>query len=121
MTRQILVARDGIVVGAMGWPGGSSSPGCIAKTLVGLVYWDLPLQQAVDLPNLVARGNRFTGEASRFSPRIRDELTRRGLAVRSGSGEATGLHGVLLRDGVPGVEADRKRLGKGQLGQSRVN
>src|SRR3546814_11667813 len=58
----ILLDRDGNFVGAIGSPGGSSISAYIAKTLVGLVYWDLPLQQAVDLPNLVARGKRFNGE-----------------------------------------------------------
>src|SRR3546814_14335649 len=98
MTPAILLDRDGNFVGAIGSPGGSSIPAYIAKTLVGLVYWDLPLQQAVDLPNLVARGQRFTGEASRFSPRIRAELTRRGSEPPPGSGEDTGLHGLCLRD-----------------------
>ncbi|HEY9541334.1 MAG TPA: gamma-glutamyltransferase family protein [Luteimonas sp.] len=114
MTPAILLDRDGNFVGAIGSPGGSAIPAYIAKTLVGLVYWDLPLQQAVDLPNLVARGNRFNGEASRFSPRIRAELTRRGIEVRSGSGEDSGLHGVFLRDGVLEWAADPRREGVGR-------
>src|SRR3546814_20800145 len=97
MSHSILLVRAVNFFGATGPPGGSSIPAYIAKTLVGLVYWDLPLQQAVDLPNLVARGNRFNGEASRFSPRIRAELTRRGIEVRSGSGEDSGLHGEIGR------------------------
>src|SRR3546814_18000301 len=100
MTPAILLDRDGNFVGAIGSPGGSAIPAYIAKTLVGLVYWDLPLQQAVDLPNLVARGNRFNGEASRFSPRIRAELTRRGIEVRSDYGDDSWLPGVFRRAGV---------------------
>src|SRR3546814_14701147 len=69
MTPAILLDRDGNFVGAIGSPGGPSIPAYIAKTLVGLVYWDLPLQPAVDLPNLVARGKRVHGQASPFSPR----------------------------------------------------
>src|SRR3546814_1515201 len=51
MTPAILLDRDGNFVGAIGSPGGSSIPAYIAKTLVGLVYWALPLQLAVDPPN----------------------------------------------------------------------
>src|SRR3546814_1038226 len=81
MTPAILLDRDGNFVGSIGPPGGSSIPAYIAKTLVRLVYCDLPLPQAVDLPNLVARGKRFDGQASRFSPLFRAELTRRGIAI----------------------------------------
>jgi len=114
MTPAILLDRDGKFVGAIGSPGGSAIPAYIAKTLVGLVYWDLPLQQAVDLPNLVARGTRFSGEASRFSPPVRAELARRGVEVRSGSGEDSGLHGVFLRDGALEWAADPRREGTGR-------
>ena len=114
MTPAILLDRDGRFVGAIGSPGGSSIPAYIGKTLVGLVYWRLPLQQAVDLPNLVARGARFDGEAARFSPRIRDGLARRGIEVRAGAGEDSGLHGVFLRDGALEWAADPRREGIGR-------
>ncbi|MFC3716488.1 gamma-glutamyltransferase [Luteimonas soli] len=114
MTPAILLDRDGNFVGAIGSPGGSAIPAYIAKTLVGLVYWDLPLQQAVDLPNLVARGKRFNGEAARFSPRIRAGLERRGIEVRAGSGEDSGLHGVFIREGRLEWAADPRREGVGR-------
>jgi gamma-glutamyltranspeptidase / glutathione hydrolase len=114
MTPAILLDRDGKFVGAIGSPGGSAIPAYIAKALVGLVYWHLPLQQAVDLPNLVARGKRFDGEAARFPPRIRDELARRGVEIRAGSGEDSGLHGVFLRDGKLEWAADPHREGVGR-------
>lgn len=114
MTPAILLDRDGNFVGAIGSPGGSSIPAYIGKTLVGLVYWQLPLQQAVDLPNLVARGERFDGEAARFPPRIRDQLVRRGIEVRAGAGEDSGLHGVFRRGGVLEWAADPRREGAGR-------
>ena len=114
MTPAILLNSDGKFIGAIGSPGGSAIPAYIGKTLVGLVYWRLPLQQAVDLPNLVARGKRFDGEAARFSPRISTELARRGIEVRAGSGEDSGLHGVFIRDGVLEWAADPRREGTGR-------
>jgi gamma-glutamyltranspeptidase/glutathione hydrolase len=68
----------------------------------------------VELPNLVARGARFDGEAARYSPRIRAELARRGIEVRAGSGEDSGLHGVFLRDGTLEWAADPRREGTGR-------
>ena len=114
MTPAILLDRNGNFVGAIGSPGGSAIPAYIGKTLVGLVYWQMPLQQAVELPNLVARGTRFDGEAARFSPRIRSELAQRGIEVRAGSGEDSGLHGVFYRDGVLEWAADPRREGTGR-------
>src|SRR3546814_2875022 len=80
MTPAILLDRDGNFVGAIGSPGGSSIPAYIAKTLVGLVYWDLPLQQAVDLPNLVARGKRFNGRSEEHTSELQS-LMRISYAV----------------------------------------
>ncbi|MBP6798872.1 MAG: gamma-glutamyltransferase, partial [Luteimonas sp.] len=74
-------------------------------------YWNLPLQQAVDLPNLVARGERFNGEAGAFSPDLRAELSALGVEIVPGSGEDSGLHGALLRGGRLEGAADPRREG----------
>lgn len=114
MTPVLLLDAQGRFVGAIGSPGGSAIPAYIGKTLVGAVYWGMPLGDAVALPNLVARGGRFDGEASRFSPELLQELARRGVEVRAGSGEDSGLHGVLYRDGVLEWAADPRREGTGR-------
>lgn len=114
MTPVIILDRDGRFVGALGSPGGSAIPAYIGKTLVGLVYWDLSLQDAVALPNLVVRGKRFNGEAPRFAPGVLDALSQRGMTVRAGSGEDSGLHGVFYRDGVLEWAADPRREGVGK-------
>lgn len=114
MTPVLLLDAQGRFVGAIGSPGGSAIPAYIAKTLVGAIYWDLPLADAVALPNLVARGARFDGESSRFNPVVLQELAQRGMVVRPGSGEDSGLHGVLYRDGVLEWAADPRREGTGR-------
>lgn len=111
MSPLIVLDRDGRFVGALGSPGGNAIPAYIGKTLLGLLYWDMPLQQAIELPNLVARGDRFNGEADAFSPRVRDALTARGVRIVAGTGEDSGLHGVFLRDGVLEGAADPRRDG----------
>lgn len=112
MSPLIVLDRDGRFVGALGSPGGNAIPAYIGKTLLGLLYWDMPLQQAIDLPNLVARGDRFNGEADAFSPQVRDALAARGVRIVPGTGEDSGLHGVFLLDGVLQGAADPRREGE---------
>lgn len=111
MSPVIVLDRQGRFVGAVGSPGGGAIPAYIAKTLVGALYWDLPLQQAVNLPNVVARGERIVGEAGKFAPELRTRMTALGVEVVPGSGEDSGLHGVLLRNGSVEGAADPRREG----------
>lgn len=111
MAPLLMLDGDGRLAGALGSPGGSAIPAYIGKTLVGLLYWRLPLDQAVALPNLVARGERFDGEAGRFPAPVRTALREHGVDIRSGAGEDSGLHGVFLRDGRWQWAADPRRDG----------
>lgn len=111
MSPVVLLSHDGRFVGAIGSPGGNAIPAYIAKTLVGALYWNLPLQEAVDLPNLVARGNNFNGEADKFAPELRKALSALGVDIVTGSGEDSGLHGVLMRNGQQEGAADPRREG----------
>ena len=109
MSPVIVLDREGRLVAALGSPGGNAILAYNAKALVGLLAWDLPLVEAFSLPNLVARGDNFNGEASRFTPALRDQLDRRGITVRSGSGEASGLHGVMVGpNGLTGASDPRR-------------
>jgi len=111
MSPVIVLDRDGGFVGAIGSPGGNAIPAYVGKTLVGWLYWDLPLPRAVALPNLVARGERFNGEADAFSPALRAALSGLGVDVVAGAGEDSGLHGVARRDGMLEGAADPRREG----------
>ncbi len=111
MAPAIVLDRDGRLVGAIGSPGGNAILAYVGKTLVGRLYWGLPLQDAVDLPNLVARGERFNGEAQRFAPALRADLSTLGVEVVPGSGEDSGLHGIWLQDGQVQGAADPRREG----------
>ncbi len=111
MAPLIVLDRQGRLAGALGSPGGNAIPAYVGKTLLGLLYWDLPLEQAIALPNLVARGGRFDGEADAFPPEVRQGLEARGVRVTPGAGEESGLHGVFLRNGVLEGAADPRREG----------
>lgn len=112
MAPVLVLDRDGRLLAALGSPGGSAILAYNAKALVGLLAWELPLQQAIELPNLIARGRDFFGEASKFPPEVLEGLAARGIEVKPGRGEESGLHGVLLRkDGTLEGAADPRREG----------
>ncbi len=99
MSPSIVLDRDGRFVAAVGSPGGSAILNYNAKTLVGLLAWGLTMQQAIDLPNLFARGQDYYGEVAKFSPDVLAGLASRGIEVKTGRGEESGLHGVIVRTG----------------------
>lgn len=112
MSPVIVLDRNGRLVAALGSPGGSAILAYNAKALVGLLAWRLSTQQAFDLPNLVAFGAAYYGEVARFSPQVLAELKDRGIEVKSGRGEESGLHGFMVRpDGTLDGAADPRREG----------
>lgn len=99
MSPMIVLDADRRFVAAIGSPGGSSILAYNAKTALGVFGWGLPMQTAIDLPNLVARGERFSLEAGRLSPGIRSALAEWGVTLTDVQGEDSGLHGVIVRNG----------------------
>jgi gamma-glutamyltranspeptidase/glutathione hydrolase len=112
MAPVIVLDRSGRPVAAIGSPGGSAILAYNAKALVGLLAWKLPLQQAIDLPNRIARGDACFGEAPKFAPAVLEALAARGVVVKPGRGEESGLHGVAFgEDGRAMGAADPRREG----------
>ena len=108
----IVLDRDGHFVAALGSPGGSAILDYNAKTVVGILAWGLSMQDAIDLPNIIAAGNQFSGEVSKFSPAVRDGLHERGIDLMAGRAENSGLHGILRKpDGTFEGGADPRREG----------
>lgn len=112
MSPTIVLDRQGRFVAAMGSPGG---PGIIAydlKALVGMLDWKLPIQAAIDLPNLIARKDTYDAEIGKFAPGVVEGLAARGVNLVSGTGaEGSGLHGVeATPEGLRGG-ADPRREG----------
>jgi gamma-glutamyltranspeptidase/glutathione hydrolase len=111
MTPLVMLGADGRFVGALGSPGGNAILVYVAKSLVGVLDWGLPMQDAIALPNLVARGGTFTAEIDRFPPALVEALRARGMSLQAGAGEASGLHGVYLGRGRFEGGADPRREG----------
>ncbi len=99
-------------VAALGSPGGSAILDYNTKATVGVLAWRLSMQQAIELPNLIARGGDYFGELDRFAPAVLAGLRERGIELRSGRAENSGLHGLLRRpDGTLDGGADPRREG----------
>ncbi|MFN7571615.1 MAG: gamma-glutamyltransferase [Betaproteobacteria bacterium] len=106
---------SGQLVAAVGSPGGSQIIGYVAKTLVGLLDWDLDVQQAISLPNFGSRNGPTELERGRIDPALVGELQARGHEVRE-IDMTSGLQGIVrtrLPDGKPGWAggADPRREG----------
>jgi gamma-glutamyltranspeptidase/glutathione hydrolase len=99
MSPAIVLDRDGRPVAAVGSPGGNAILAYNAKTLVGLLAWNLPMQQAIELPNLISAGNSFFGEVAKLPPGVPEALAARGIEIKPYRGEPSGIHGVAVRDG----------------------
>lgn len=112
MTPMILLTPDGRFAGAIGSAGGNAILAYVGKSLVAAIDWKLPMQEALAQPNLVARGPRFMGEVTKFSPEILAALRAKGIDLRPGQGEDSGVHGVLIRDGQVDGGYDPRREGK---------
>lgn len=91
MSPTIVLDQDGEFLMASGSPGGNSIIAYTAKTLVGVLEWGLSPQQAVDLPNMVARRGKVKIEKSRASDEIITGLRNYGYEVTESAGENSGL------------------------------
>lgn len=112
MAPVIVLDHDGNFVAALGSPGGSAITEYNAKALVGLLAWKLTIKKAIELPNLIARGDSFTGELAKFTPEVLAGLRERGMLLKIGRAENSGLQGIeRLPDGTYEGAADSRREG----------
>jgi gamma-glutamyltranspeptidase/glutathione hydrolase len=111
MVPTIRLTPDGKFAGAIGSAGGNSIIAYVAKSLVASVDWNMTMADALAAPNLVARGPNFQGEVTKFSPEILEGLRQRGIDLKPGQGEDSGLTGVLIHNGKIDGGADPRREG----------
>ncbi|HEV2595687.1 MAG TPA: gamma-glutamyltransferase family protein [Sphingomicrobium sp.] len=111
MVPSILLTREGHFAGAIGSAGGNAILAYVAKCLVAAVDWNEPMTTALAAPNLVAHGPNFQGEVDKFSPAILAGLRQRGVDLKPGQGEDSGVTGVLIRGGKIDGAADPRREG----------
>ncbi len=112
MAPAIVLDRQHRFVAALGSPGGPAILAYNLKALVGVLDWKLPIQAAINLPNVIAGGNFYAAEGDKFAPGVTEGLTARGVKLSQGFGaEGSGLHGIeATPDGLRGG-ADPRREG----------
>ena len=112
MAPTLVLDRKGHFVAAVGSPGGLAIPSYVLKALVGVLDWKLSMQDAINLPNMIALGDIYIAEPSKFPPGVVDGLAQRGITIHGGfAAEASGLHGVIMRNGRLEGGADPRREG----------
>lgn len=107
----MLVFRGGRPVIALGSPGGSAIINYVAKALVGMMYWNLDVQAAIELPNMGSR-NRAT-EIEKGTSLVKAAATLKAMGHEVKEVEfPSGLHGIVWKaDGLEGG-ADPRREGR---------
>lgn len=111
MSPVIILDQQGRLVGALGSPGGTSILAYNAKALIGVLDWNLSMQAAIALPNLVAKGDGFGADTAMFGPDMQAALAGRGISLSPNTSENSGLHGAIWRDGRWDGGADPRREG----------
>ncbi|MDB2438340.1 gamma-glutamyltransferase family protein [Hellea sp.] len=131
MAPSIIFNPEGEFLFSTGSPGGNSIIAFTAKSIIGILDWGLTPQEAIDLPNLIARNGRVSVEAKGIKDEETDEIDRgspgetfgmspelvaaleaKGHKVRRSKGEFSGLH-IIYRnpDGSLIGAADPRREG----------
>ncbi|WP_417515711.1 gamma-glutamyltransferase [Minwuia sp.] len=110
MSPTIVLNADGSFRLAIGSPGGSRIIGYVAKTLVGVLDWNLPVQAAIDLPHHVNRNGPIDLEQDTPLAGRQAALETMGHEVRVRVLNS-GLHGIERVGGVWRGGADPRREG----------
>jgi len=113
MAPMIAFGPDGKFAFTTGSPGGSSIIAYTAKTIVGMIDWGLSPQEAIDLPNVIARNGSVRLEENKLDEDIILALETRGHKVVRSKGEISGLHIIQRnKDGSYAGGADLRREGQ---------
>ncbi len=111
MSPTLVFDEDGELYALVGSPGGSRIIAYVAKTLVGLLDWDMDMQSAVALPHHVNRNGLLELEADTKIVDLAPELERLGHEIKVRPLNS-GLHGIrVLPDGTLEGGADPRREG----------
>jgi len=112
MSPMIVFDASGRPVAAIGSPGGRRIIGYVVKTLIAALDWDMPMKEAIDLPNFMnTNGGTTDIEDNPEAAALAAALEAKGHTVRVLSGEVSGLHGFRAVPGGYDGGADKRREG----------
>jgi len=112
MSPTMVFDQDGDLLMVTGSPGGNSIPAYVSKSIIAVLDWEMSAQDAVDFPNIVARGEMVRVEVGvEHGKAIAADLKNRGYKVQERDGENSGLHLIVVRPDELDGAADKRREG----------
>ena len=112
MSPTMIFDSEGDILMVTGSPGSNSIPAYVSKSIIAVLDWGLSAEDAVNHPNLIARGERVRVEVNvEPGQAIAADLTERGYNVQERDGENSGLHIIVVRDDELDGAADMRREG----------
>lgn len=93
MSPFFVMSPDGEPKLVIGSRGGSRIIGYVVKTMLGVIDWELPIQDAINLPNIVHRGDGLELEYGTDAALAGPELERMGHRVNIAEMES-GVHAI---------------------------
>lgn len=105
-----IVMKDGKPMLLIGSPGGSRIINYVAKSLIGIIDWNMDPQDAINMGHVVNRNGGTDLEEGTEAVELEDALTAKGheINVRNLN---SGLHAILIKDGMLIGAADPRREG----------
>lgn len=97
MSPLIVTDRDGRLVLAIGSPGSSSIIDYVARSTIAILDWNMPVQEAINQGNAIARDAPAVIESARMPPGIVEGLHQRGWTTRELTlGEVSGIQAIRV-------------------------
>ena len=119
MAPTLVLGPDGKPRLAIGSPGGSRIIGFVAQSLVGVLDWNMSVQEAIDMPHFLNRNGAMELEDHPDLDGLEPVLAGRGYEVQRRA-MASGLHGVEFSGGLLVGGADPRREGLA-VGEGNLN
>jgi gamma-glutamyltranspeptidase/glutathione hydrolase len=112
MSPTMVFDKDGELMMVTGSPGGNSIPAYVAKSILGVLDWQMDAQSVAAFPNIIARGQKVRVEiADPAGKEIAKDLKLRGYDVLEREGENSGLHIIVVHPDRLDGAADSRREG----------
>ena len=110
MSPMMVFDKKGHLKMVLGSPGGSRIINYVAQTMIGVLDWDMNIQQAISMPKATNRNQSTTLEADTSIVALKSGLEKKGHNVNVRALNS-GLHGIVLEDGRLIGGADPRREG----------
>ena len=110
MSPVIVFNQDGSIRLIIGSPGGSRIINYVAQTMMAVLDWQLPVQEAINLAKITNRNKVTTLEKDTELAQLKEWFTYKGHTVRVADLNS-GLHGIEIVNGLLFGGADPRREG----------